>query len=103
MDVAKLLGNRGMKTHQIRRIFNKVRGIETKLKCDKDFEEVIADIVSLRRDVAYQVGRQVTPEESQQFIDRNVELSAQNEDNFVRGFMQHFESVLAYFVYYFRD
>jgi CRISPR type III-A-associated protein Csm2 len=102
MDIARLLGNRNMKPHQLRRFFNKVRSIETKLNRG-DFEVIKADIYGLKRDVAYQVGRGVVPEEFQQFIDRNVELAVQDEDSFRRGFMQHFESVLAYFVYFFRE
>ena len=103
MEVAKVLGNQEMKTHQLRRVFNKARGIQTKLERDKNFEAVKTDILSLKRDTAYQVGRGVVPEEFQQFIDRNVELSVKKEKNFSKGFMQHFESVLAYFVYFFRD
>jgi len=103
MEIAKLLGNTGMKPHQIRRFFNKARGIEAKLDRDKDFEAIKADIYSLKRDVAYQVGRRVVPDEFQQFIDRNVELAVQSEANFRQGFLSHFESVLAYFVYFFRE
>jgi CRISPR type III-A-associated protein Csm2 len=103
MDVAKVLGNQGMKSSQLRRFFNKARGIESKLERVKDFEAIKADIYGFKRDVAYQVGRKVVPEEFQQFIDHNVGLAVQDEDSFRRGFMEHFESVLAYFVYFFRE
>jgi CRISPR-associated protein Csm2 len=102
MDVAKLLGNRGMKSHQFRRFFNKARGIEAKLQRTGEFDAVRADIYGFKRDVAYQVGRRVVPEDFKDFIDRNAELAARDEESF-RGFLQHFESVLAYFVYFFRD
>ena len=87
----------------MRRFFNKARGIESKLERVEDFEAIKADIYGFKRDVAYQVGRKVVPAEFQYFIDRNVELAVQDEDSFRRGFMQHFESVLAYFVYFFRE
>jgi CspA family cold shock protein len=103
IDVAKVLGNQGMKPHQMRRFFNKARGIESKLERVKDFETMKADIYGFKRDVAYQVGRKVVPEEFQQFINRNVELAVQDEASFRQGFMEHFESVLAYFVYFFRE
>lgn len=103
MDVAKLLGNQGMKPHQMRRFFSKARGIETKLDRDRDFAAIRENILTFKRDVAYQVGRGVVPEAFKQFIDRNVELAVADERSFRRGFLQHFESVLAYFVYYFRD
>ena len=103
MDVAKVLGNQEMKPHQLRRFFNKARGIESKLDRAKDFEAIKADIYGFKRDVAYQVGRKVVPEDFQQFINRNVELAVQDEKSFREGFMEHFESVLAYFVYFFRE
>ncbi len=102
MDVAKVLGNQDMKSHQLRRFFNKARGIESKL-AREGFGAVRADIYAFKRDVAYQVGREVVPEEFKSFIDRNVELAVQGERCFQRGFLQHFESVLAYYVYFFRD
>lgn len=102
IDVAKTLGNRGMKTYQLRRFFNKARSIEKKLS-GEGFESVKADIYSFKRDVAYQVGRELVPEEFQQFMTRNVELAVQDEESFRQGFLQHFESVLAYFVYFFKE
>jgi CspA family cold shock protein len=103
MDVARAFGNRGMRIAQLRRFFNKARGIEAKLDRTKDFEAIKADIYGFKRDVAYQVGRSVVPQEFQQFIDRNVELAIEGEKSFREGFLQHFESVLAYFVYFFRE
>jgi CspA family cold shock protein len=102
MDIAQALGSKEMKSHQLRRFFNKARGIEAKLEHDKDFEAVKADILGFKRDVAYQVGRELAPGEFQQFIERNVDLAIQDKESFKEGFMKHFESVLAYFVYLFR-
>lgn len=102
-DVAKVLGNAGMKSHQLRRFFNKARGIEAKLNREPDFRRVVEEIVSFKSDVAYQVGRGVVPREFSAFIERNIDLAVADEESFRRGFLQHFQSVLAYFVYYFRD
>lgn len=102
-EISKLLGSRGMKNHQMRRFFNKARGIQTKLKRVENFGAIKADIFSFRADVVYAVGRKVVPEEFKQFIDPNVNLAVQNECNFEKGFLRHFESVLAYFVYYFKE
>ncbi len=101
-EAAKRLGNQGMKTHQIRRVFNKARGIQARLKRDRDFAAT-EGIYKLKRDVAYQVGRAVVPEDFLHFIERNVALAVADRESFEKGFMQHFESILAYFVYYFRD
>lgn len=103
-EIAKLLGNLDMKIHQLRRLFNKARGVEAnfrQIQAD-DFDVVRSKILSMKRDVAYQVGRQVVPEEFMQFIDTNVELAIKDQDHF-KGFLDHFESVLAYFVYYHRE
>ena len=104
INVAKALGNAKpeMKSHQLRRFFNKMRAIEAKLDTH-DFAEVRNDIYGFKRDVAYAVGRGVVSEDFKRFIDRNVELAAQSEKNFRQGFTEHFQSVLAYFVYYFRE
>lgn len=103
IDAAKALGNAGMKSAQLRRFFGKARGIESRLARDNDFEAIKADIYGFKRDVAYQVGRKIVPEAFQQFINRNVELAVVDAESFRTGFLQHFESVVAYFVYYFRD
>jgi CRISPR type III-A-associated protein Csm2 len=103
MDVAKRLGNQGMKSHQMRRFFNAVRGIETKLSRAKNFEAVKADITQLKSAAVYQIGREVVPEDFKAFIDRNTELAVESEKSFRQGFLQHFQSVLAFFVYCFRE
>jgi cold shock protein len=103
MEIAKLLGNKGMKSHQLRRFYNKAKGIDTLLGIEKDFEAIKAHIINLKHNVAYQVGRKVVPDEFQQFITRNVELAVENEISFKEGFIPHFESVLSYFVFYFRE
>lgn len=102
IEAAKVLGNSGLTSHQLRRFFNKMRGIEAKLDTH-DFAEVRNDIYGFKRDVAYAVGRGVVSEDFKRFIDRNVELATQSEKDFRQGFIEHFQSVLAYFVYYFRD
>jgi CRISPR type III-A-associated protein Csm2 len=103
MEAAKLLGNRGMKSAQLRRFFGQARGSDAKLRTGLAFESLRAGIYGLKRDVAYQVGRKLVPEEFKQFIDRNVELAVQDERSFKEGFVEHFQSVVAYFVYYFRE
>ena len=105
MDAAKALGNARppITSHQLRRFFNKMRAIEDKLDSVEDFDVLKADIYAFKRDVAYAVGRGGVSEQYKRFIDRNVELAARDEASFKKGFSQHFQSVLAYFVYYFRD
>jgi CspA family cold shock protein len=105
IDVAKVLGtaNPAMSMHQLRRFFHKARAIEAKLDREADFRAVKPDIVSFKRDVAHQVGRGLVPAEFQAFINCNVALAMEDKTSFSRGFLPHFESVLAYFVYFFQE
>ena len=105
IDVAKVLGTARppMPMHQLRRFFNKARGIEAKLERGGDFRAVQADILGFKRIVAYQVGRKLVSQEFLSFIERNVALAMEDEESFRKGFLPHFESVLAYFVYFFQE
>lgn len=105
MDVAKVLGtgNPPMTMHQLRRFFQKARAIEAKLDRGTGFQAVQADIASFKRDTAHQVGRGLVPAEFQAFVNRNVALAIEDEVSFREGFLPHFESVLAYFVYFFHE
>ncbi len=100
--VARVLGRGDMKAHQLRRFFNKARAIESKLDSEP-FAAVVTDIHTFKRDAAYAVSRKVAPKEFKEFIDRNVELAVQDLDSFRKGFIEHFQSIMAYFAYYFRD
>ena len=105
-QVARVLGNSGMTSAQIRRFFGQVRSIERGL-WTKDFSNIVPRIQSLQPLVANYVGRANNQWERQQrenmkrFIDRNVELATSNENSFKKGFIPHFESVVAYFKYHF--
>lgn len=109
MDIAKLLGNelilgkRRMKSTQLHRFFQEIRNLQSRLDGSHDFEVIKVELGKLKGRVAYQVGREIVPEEFKLFIDRNVELAMRDEVSFRQGFLQHFESVLAYFVYYHRE
>ena len=105
IDVAKVLdtANPPMPMHQLRRFFNKARGSEAKLDRGGDFRAVQADILGFKRAVAYQVGRGLVSREFLAFIERNVTLALEDEKSFRKGFLPHFETVLAYFVYFFQE
>lgn len=102
-QVALALGRAGMTSHQLRLFFNKMRAIEGRLDRGESFDVVVDRIRAFNRDVVYQVGRGVAPQEFKQFIERNVELATLDRSSFERGFIEHFQSVLAYFVYHFRN
>ena len=105
-QVANDLGGSGITSTQLRRFFAQVRSIERELG-QKDFSELAPQIQSLQPMVANYVGRGNSPWERErrevfkQFIDRNVELAMRDKDSFKKGFIPHFESVVAYYKYHF--
>jgi CspA family cold shock protein len=99
--LAQMLVGGDMKAHQLRRFFNKARAIESKLDSEP-FVAVVTDIHTFKRDAVYAVSREVAPEAFKDFIDRNVELAVQDEDSFRKGFIEHFQSILAFFTYHSR-
>ncbi len=103
IGVARTLGMAGVKGLQLRRALSRIHGIYARYARDHSCPALVADIYSFKRDIAYQVGRKAAPEPFQQFINRNIELSVAGPESFQNGFIPHFESVFAYFVYYFRD
>lgn len=103
ISVAQMLGHSGMKSSQLRRYLSRARGIESIFTSDGSAQRLHANVNLLKRDVAYQVGRKQLPEPFQQFVNRNLEASGNDPERFRNGFIPHFESVVAYFTYYFRE
>jgi CRISPR type III-A-associated protein Csm2 len=101
--IALMLASGDMKAHQLRRFFSKARAIENRLKREKPFAALVTDIHTFNRDAAYAVSREVAPREFKDFIERNVEWAVQSEESFRDGFLEHFQSIVAYFVYHSRD
>ena len=99
--LAQMLVGGDMKAHQLRRFFNKARAIESKLDSEP-FAAVVTDIHTFKRDAVYAVSRGVAPEAFKEFIDRNVGLAVLDEDSFRKGFIEHFQSILAFFTYHSR-
>ncbi len=98
-EVAKKLANTGINSHQLRRFFNQVRAVAAR----PSFAAAKADLVALKSVAAYQVGRGLVREDFKQFIDRNVDLAAQRQENLQHGFVPHFQAVLGFFVYLTRE
>ena len=105
-QVARVLGNSGVTSTQLRRFFMQVRSIERELG-PKAFPELVPQIQSLQPAVANYVGRGKDPGERERrkslkwFIDRNVEFATKDQKNFEEGFIPHFESIVAYYKYHF--
>jgi CRISPR type III-A-associated protein Csm2 len=92
---------------QLRRFYTKAKTAEGRLKAGEPFSSVTASILELKQHAANAVGRaQGRNEEAglkllKQFIDRNVELASKSEKAFLKGFLPHFQGVVAYFKFHY--
>jgi CRISPR-associated protein, Csm2 family len=108
-QVARDLGKSGITSTQLRRFFTQVRSIERKLGQQQDFLALVPQIQCLKPMAANYVGKGNNQWELErrkifkQFIDLNVELATRDEKgfSFKKGFVPHFESVIAYYKYHF--
>ena len=97
-EVARILGNARppMTSNQLRRFYTKTRFIKQKLDSGIPWEKVVSDIHSLKRDAADAVGKEKAPHVFKDFIDVNVQHAVKGKDSFEKGFLEHFQSVVAY-------
>lgn len=96
-EVARILAYLRMTPTSLRAFYNKLIAIENKYKASgNNFDIVKPSIYAFERDVAYQVSRGVVSEEFRKFINKNAEF-AQKGPKELKGFKEHFLSVLAYF------
>lgn len=100
-EIARIFKNQGLTSNQLRRFFNRARALEKELGA-KTFDRLKEDIQTLKPIAAASVGRKTAPEIFKQFIDKNVDLLIRTSDpaSFTRGFLTHFQSVVAYLKYY---
>jgi len=100
-DIARMFKEGGLKSTQLRRFFNRLRVIEQKLKSGQDFNRLKEEIEVLKPLAAASVGRGNAPESFNRFVEHNVGLvvKSPNPDAFTRGFLVHFQSIIAYTKY----
>ncbi|MBA7564489.1 hypothetical protein ES708_06152 [subsurface metagenome] len=96
-QLARTFLREGLKSTQLRRFFNRARAIQQQ---NLPFERLREEILSLKPIVAASVGRKTAPDIFKVFIDRNVDLAVNSLESFSRGFLTHFQSVVAYVKYY---
>lgn len=97
-QVARALGDSRppMTYSQLRRFYNKMLSIRQRLEISDEFAELVPDLLTLKRDAADSVGKENAPQLFKDFIDRNVDSAIRGEEAFKKGFVQHFQSVIAY-------
>ncbi|MFW0861813.1 MAG: type III-A CRISPR-associated protein Csm2 [Dethiobacter sp.] len=97
-EVARALGDaRAKMTYtQLWQFYKKTLSIKQKLEVSGAFPDLVPELLTLKRDAAYSVGKGNAPELFKVFIDRNVDLAVKGEVAFTKGFLQHFQSVVAF-------
>jgi CRISPR type III-A-associated protein Csm2 len=104
--VAQVLADANVSSGQLRRFFTMARSLEQRLSYSHDFEAIIPDIARFRPLAANLIGREQNflqrkrLEVLRDFIDLNAQKAMENKVAFHKGFVPHFESVIAYFKYY---
>ncbi|MEW6141534.1 MAG: type III-A CRISPR-associated protein Csm2 [Chloroflexota bacterium] len=103
--LAKLFKDSNVNYAQVRRFFAAVRAIDRDLEIHT-YNQLQPQIQALKNKAAYFVGRgqgdrdKRGRENLKTFIDANVNLSMNSKESFQKGFVPHFEAVIAYLRYY---
>lgn len=95
--IAMELDHARMAPAQLRNFFSEARRIEGQLNAGQDFEALRARILQLDAYAANAVKKENAPPLFKQFIEENMKWAAKDKKSFLKGFIPHFESVVAYF------
>jgi CRISPR-associated protein Csm2 len=106
-EVARLIGLRGqgyegIKNAQLRKFYGHVRAADTRMNYDAPFEAVRPSILELSAFVAEAAGKRKVPAVFQQFMDKNLE-NIRDAKSFRQGFVKHFQAVVGFFSYFYKD
>jgi len=98
-DIATKLANARpeMKSAQLRNFFGEARRIEGQLSAGQDFAALQSRILQLDAYAANAVKKDNAPSLFKQFIEHNVKWARRDQKSFIKGFIPHFECVVAYF------
>lgn len=96
-DIATKLDVAGIGSAQIRNFFGEARRIEGQLSSGQDFDTLRGRILQLDAYAASAQTRGNAPPLFKQFIEQNLKWAAKDKKSFLKGFVPHFECVVAYF------
>jgi hypothetical protein len=102
--VQEMCQGNGLTSHQIRRYFGHCRTVETRLKSGGTIWETIrTEIYTLDRAAADGLAKSPPkiPKLFHDFIRRNV-AAIKKDDDFLKGFLPHFEAIIGFGAAYFR-
>lgn len=95
-DIAQRLA-RGMEPTQLRRFYNAARQIERKLDATGDYGCAKGDLWRLLALAQEAVKKRKAPPLFGEFMERNAREATKSEAHFRKGFLPHFECLVAYF------
>lgn len=100
-ELAKIFGRARpeLKRNQLRKFYDYSRNMEEKLRLCKKFSLIETDILKLEAFAADAKSKGNIPEIFYDFIKKNIEC-IKTEEDFTKGFIEHFQAVVAYFSYY---
>jgi len=98
-SLAQGRGSDTLKYSQLRKFYDYAVNCDNKLKLCNDFELVKRDILKLSEFANYANSRKNIPEVFRMFIQKNIE-TIKTENDFRKGFLEHFQAVVAYYKYY---
>lgn len=79
----------------LRRFYNKLKGLETKLQFNNQFTALLPELYAFERDAAYAAARKIVPGLFIGFVVKNIDLAIRDEKGF-KGFLIHFQSIIAF-------
>jgi CRISPR type III-A-associated protein Csm2 len=90
--------------HQLRRFFQHARAIEARLKSRSKWSSEVAEFKKLDVAAADAFGKspRKIPKLFHDFVRRNVE-TVKSQDDFLKGFLPHFEALVGFGAQYLRD
>lgn len=96
----------GVTSTGLRRFYTMSKSIEQKLEGGESFNCLKADLEELKIHAANAVGKATQKKDKdglnllKEFIELNVDQAIKSPKSFKKGFLTHFQSVVAYFKYY---
>lgn len=95
--LAQQLDEQRMAVAQLRNFFAEVRRIEKQLEAGASFPALKARILKLDPYAEYAVNKNTAPRLFKLFIEANLKWAVRDRKSFSEGFVNHFESLVAYF------
>lgn len=85
------------KSSQIRKYFDQCKIIESKFKISNDFNCVISELLQIIPLANSAKEKKHISPEFFQFLEINIHEATKSKENFTKGFIPHFQSIIGYF------